>query len=88
MLINQPANKTLLATSIALLLAIGSGQAFAEADIKTPRVYVDPATGAVTEILKLPSEMTADEMASYSVEELENLKAIEKKLKEQAQETN
>jgi len=87
-LINKSTSKTLFATSIAALLAVSSSQAFAEKELQTPRIYVDPETGATTEIVKLPSEMTIEEMSSYSVEDLERLKAIEAKLKEQAERSN
>lgn len=81
MLFNKSISKILLVTSVAALLAMSGGQAFAQSDTETPRIYVDPDTGTTTEIVKLPSEMTSEEMASYSVDELKQLKAIEAKLK-------
>ena len=51
-----------------------------------PIVYTDPDTGEVIEITKLPSDMTDEEMAAYSVEDLDRLKSIEEMIKAQVEE--
>jgi len=94
-------NKTLLTTSIAALIAFSGNQALAdghagkkadglvqqaEAITPEPIIYTDPDTGEVIEITKLPSDMTAEEMATYSVEDLDRLKSIEEMIKAQVEE--
>lgn len=58
----------------------------AEAAVAEPIVYTDPDTGEVVEINKLPSDMSEEEMAAYSEEDLNRLKSIEEMIKKQLEE--
>lgn len=76
---------TLLSASIAAALAFASSTAIAMDDDSKLKTYTDPVSGELKVAPKLLSEMTEEEKALLSDEEHAQLKEIEEKVKEQAQ---
>jgi len=79
MLSTQHITRTLLLASLAGILTIATSQAFGGEDL--PKTYLDPISGEVKELDKLPSEMTADELKQLTPEELQTLQEVEAKIR-------
>jgi len=77
--------KTLLATSIASALALGSVSVFAQEDDSKLKTYTDPASGELKVAPKLLSEMTEQEKAILTDEERKYLEDIEAQVKKDAE---
>ena len=69
--------KTLLSTSIAAALALASASAIAQEDSTAMKTYTDPVSGELKVAPKLLSEMTEEEKAALSNEEVKYLQEIE-----------
>ena len=62
-------------------MSLGAVNSFAQSSPETIITAVDPATGKVVEASKLFSEMSEEEKAAYSEEDLKILEAHEAELK-------
>lgn len=69
--------KTLLSASIAAALALASATATAQEDSTAMKTYTDPVSGELKVAPKLLSEMTEEEKAALSEEEVKYLQEIE-----------
>lgn len=69
--------KTLLATSIATIFSLGAVSAYAQQNQTPETLYTDPQTGEVKVAAKFLSEMTEEEKAALSIEEIKILAEIE-----------
>lgn len=77
MLSKSKLSKPLLALSLVSLLSLGAGTAVAEQAKLPTKVTVDPATGNVVEREKFLSEMTPQEKAKLSKEQVKQLEVVE-----------
>lgn len=77
--------KRLFTIGLAAVLALGAGALSAEERAPAGKIYVDPVTGEVIEYQKLLSEMTEEEKASLTAEEIKKLEEIEAAAKAKAE---
>lgn len=78
-------NKVIVTATALLMLTLSTGISFAQSGSNTKITAIDPATGRVVEAPKLLSEMTEEEKAAYSEEDLKILAAHEAEMKKQAE---
>jgi len=78
---SKPLSKYTITIVTTLLLSLGAINSFAQGSPETIITAVDPATGKVVEAPKLFSEMSEEEKAAYSEEDLKILEAHEAELK-------
>lgn len=77
-------SKTLLATSVAAVMALSAAVALAQpADDSRMNTYTDPVTGELKIAPKLLSQMSEAEKAALSAEEVRFLKEIEAQIEKE-----
>ncbi len=69
--------KTLLSASLAAALALATATAIAQDDATAMKTYTDPVSGELKVAPRLLSEMTEEEKAALSQEEVKYLQEIE-----------
>ena len=74
--------KFLLSTCLAAALALATTNAIAEDDATKVKTYNDPVSGQLKVAPKLLSEMSAEERAALSAEEVKYLEKIESLVEE------
>jgi len=79
--------KSILTITTILMLAFGTGISVAQDVPQAKIIAVDQATGRVVEASKLLSEMSDEERAAYTEEDLKILEAHEAELKKMAGES-
>ena len=69
-------------------MSIAASSAYAMEEEQPSKIYIDPVTGEVVEYQKLLSEMTEEEKAKLSLDEMKKLQEIEaaQKTKEKVRE--
>ncbi len=77
--------KSIITVTTILILTLSAGTSFAQGDPDIVITAIDAATGRVVEATKLLSEMTEEEKAAYSEEDIKILDAHEAELKKQAE---
>ena len=86
---NKQLSRTILASSVATVMAFSSTLALAEAEQKSKiRTYTDATTGEFRVAPKLLSEMTEQEKAALTKEEKKTLEQIEAQLNKEKKEMN
>lgn len=87
MLYTKDLSKLIITSTIALSCALFTSASFAEEEAQAPSTTVDPLTGEITEAPQLLSNMSEEEKAKLSDEEIKALEDLEASLERNSETT-